>query len=137
MQHFTKTKGDNGVAHVIADLSDKGIDIFIPLSEHLPFDLIGLLSNKQLKKISVKYRKIVNGKIDVLFKSVYSDSNGTHVTKVDKSEIDIIAIYCPDTKEVYYINPNDFNESVSLRITIPKNNQIKGINFSKDYKVFK
>ena len=39
MTHHTKTKGDLGVAKVIADLTEKGLDVLTPFSEHLPFDL--------------------------------------------------------------------------------------------------
>lgn len=40
MKHHTKDKGDKGTGNVIADLLSKGIQICLPLSEHLPFDLI-------------------------------------------------------------------------------------------------
>lgn len=133
MAHHTKDKGDSGVGFVIADLISKGISICVPISEHLPFDLIGVRQNGITIRISVKYRTAKNGKITVAFKSIYSDSKGNHSKKIDKSMIDLIAIYCPDTNLVYYVNPKDFGECVDLRITPAKNGQTNGINNAGDY----
>jgi len=38
--HHTKDKGDLGVVMVIADLVRHGVDVYVPLSEHQPSDLI-------------------------------------------------------------------------------------------------
>jgi hypothetical protein len=133
MKHHTKDKGDKGVGNVIADLLDKGLQVCLPISEHLPFDLIAVREDSTLLKISVKYRQAVDGRIQVPFRSSYSDSKGTYVKKIDKSLIDIMAIYCPNTRKVYYINPNDFGEYVVLRTTLPKNNQTKGVHFAENY----
>jgi hypothetical protein len=50
MEHHTKTKGDKGMGFVIADLLSKGIQVALPISEHLPFDLIAMNTDGQLKK---------------------------------------------------------------------------------------
>lgn len=133
MIHHTKNKGDTGVGFVIADLMSKGIQVCIPISEHLPFDLIGVKPDGTMQRISVKYRTATEGKITLPFKSTYSDSKGTHTKSVDKNLIDIMAIYCPDTGKVYYIKPNDFGIWITLRIEKPKNNQTKGILLADDY----
>lgn len=133
MQHHTKDKGDIGTAQVISDLSFKGISICLPLSEHLPFDLVGVKNNGDLLRISVKYRTVVKGRIEVPFKSSYSDSRGVHVKKISKDFIDIVAIYCPDTNKVYYCNPKEFGDVITLRVEPSKNNQKKGIFFAEDY----
>ena len=39
MNHHTKNLGDIGVAQVIASLMKNGIQVCLPISEHLPFDL--------------------------------------------------------------------------------------------------
>lgn len=133
MNHHTKDKGDKGVGNVIADLLTKGMQVCLPLSEHLPFDLIAVKSDGTLMKVSVKYRTKVGGVVTVPFKSSYSDSHGVHTKHVDKSLIDLMAIYCPDTHKVYYIKPEDFGINVTLRIERPKNNQTKGVFLADDY----
>lgn len=133
MRHHTKDKGDKGTGNVIADLLSKGVQVCLPLSEHLPFDLIAVKESGELMRVSVKYRTAKNGSIFVSFSSSYSDSKGVHIKFADKSLIDLLAIYCPETKEVYYVLPSDFDKTVTLRIEEPKNNQTKGIHLAKDY----
>lgn len=135
MNHHTKDKGDKGVGKVIADLLVKETHVCLPISEHLPFDLIAVRKNGELLRVSVKYRAAVNGKIQVPFSSCYADSNGSHTKKVDKNLIDLMAIYCPDTDKVYYIKPTDFNGCVTLRIEKPKNNQTKNVYLADHYLV--
>lgn len=133
MRHHTKDKGDRGTGNVIADLLSKGIQVCLPLSEHLPFDLVAVREDGTLLRVSVKYREMKNNSVLVHFRSVYSDSRGTHTKQIDKGQIDILAIYCPDTKTVYYVNPLHFEKSVTLRIENSINNQTKGVNFAKDF----
>lgn len=40
--HHTKDKGDVGLGHVIAVLLENGIQVALPISEHLPFDCIAI-----------------------------------------------------------------------------------------------
>jgi len=133
MKHHTKDKGDKGTGKVIADLLSKGIQVCLPLSEHLPFDLIAVKNDGTLMRVSVKYRTVIRETVSVAFKSSYSDSHGVHIKDVDKSLIDLLAIYCPETNLVYYVLPSNFDKSVTLRIKESKNNQTKGVNLAKDY----
>lgn len=135
MKHHTKDKGDIGIGYTIADLLSKGIQVCLPISEHQPYDLIGIYPDNSVKKISVKYRKSMRGNIQVKLESCYSDSKGVHIKPIDKLSIDMLAIYCPDTNKVYYVNHNNSNLTVTLRVTKPKNNQVKGISFADDYLV--
>lgn len=68
MLHHTKDKGDCGLAHVIADLFDAGIQVALPISEHLPFDCIAI-HNGSLSRVSVKYRTEENGAVRVRLRS--------------------------------------------------------------------
>lgn len=133
MIHHTKDKGDIGVGFVISDLLSKGIKPFIPISEHMPYDLIGAMPDGSLKRISVKYREVKNNTISVMFKSSYSDSQGVHVKPIDKTLIDVISIFCPDTGKVYYVDPKKFSKGIVLRLKKSKNNQLKGINMAEDF----
>lgn len=134
MKHHTKDKGDKGVGFVIASLLSKSIQPFIPISEHQPFDLLAVYPDNSIKRVSVKYRCLSSkGSLEVSFKSVYSDSKGVHVKKTDKTQIDILAVYCPDTNQVYYLDPKKFGESVTLRVSKSKNGQIKGVYLAKNF----
>ena len=53
--------------------------------------------------------------------------NGTYSRPLDKAEVDVVCIYCPDTRACYYVDPNQFARSVSLRITSSRNRQERNV----------
>jgi hypothetical protein len=138
MRHITKDKGDLAVAQAIAHLLEHNIRVCMPLSEHLPFDFIAVLPDmKTLRRVQVKYRAGKEGFITISFRSNYYDSKRIYSKHIDFDEIDTYAIYCPDTKELYYLCIKD-DISVSaveirLRVQPVKNNQVKGIRLGSDY----
>lgn len=132
--HHTKTKGDLGVLKAQVDLFEQGFTLFAPLTEHSPFDLVAYRGGEFLR-IQVKYRAIdKHGKVDVKFSTCWTDRNGTHTVPIEKSEIDLYCVYCPDTDECYYLNPDDFQSNATLRVRSPKNGQTKGIRFAADFR---
>ena len=132
--HHTKDKGDLGVLKAQVDLFEQGFTIFVPLTEHSPFDLVAY-KNGEFRRVQVKYRSMDRfGKVDVKFSTCWTDRNGTHTLPIDKSEVDIYCVYCPEADECYYLRPDDFGSNVSLRVEIPKNGQRKGVNFAADYR---
>lgn len=121
--HHTKDKGDLAVAHAIADLADQGLVVLTALCEHAPFDLVGYRDGTFIR-VQVKYRAMSpSGKIEVQFKNTWSDSNGRHVRPLDKQEVDVICVYCPETRACYYVDPKLYRQSVTLRVTPSRNGQ--------------
>ncbi|WP_456407790.1 group I intron-associated PD-(D/E)XK endonuclease [Thiolapillus sp.] len=132
--HHTKDKGDLGVLKAQLSLFEQGFQILNPVTEHAPFDLVGYRNGKFVR-IQVKYKSVDRtGSITIHFRSSWTDKNGTHMRQVDKDEIDLYCIYCPDTDECYYIDPKDYNRSVTLRVKTPKNNQARNIRLARDYR---
>ncbi len=67
--HHSKDKGDAGVAHAIADLTDQGYLVLTALCEHAPFDLVGYRDGCFIR-VSVKYRSVLpSGAVQVQFRS--------------------------------------------------------------------
>lgn len=134
MKHHTKAKGDLAVAKVVADLTEKGFDILLPLSEHLPFDLVAHKENN-LYKIQVKFSSIKNGCITAHLYSTWADRNGSHRTYIDKSKVDFFAIYCGENNTCYYFNPSKFENTtqVILRLEPSKISGNLNIKFAKDF----
>jgi hypothetical protein len=131
--HHTKEKGDLGVLKAQLDLFEQGFVILNPVTEHAPFDLVAY-KDGLFKRIQVKYKSVdKTGSITIHFRSCWADKNGTHMRQVDKDEIDLYCIYCPDTDECYYLNPNDCQRSVTLRVKAPRNNQSRNIRLAADY----
>ncbi len=131
-KHHTKSKGDLGVLKAQVSLCLQGWLSLIPLTEHSSFDLVAYKEG-QFKRIQVKYRSIRNGSISVKFNSCWSDKNGTHIKPVDKEEVDLYCIYCPENDECYWFDPKDFNKGVTLRVEASKNNQMKNVKLASDY----
>lgn len=132
-KHHTKEKGDLGLQAVIFECTKQEYKCFTSNSEHLPFDFIAYKNNKYYR-IQAKYRSSKDGmSITLNSRTSYSDANGYHTHPYDKDEIDVFAIYCPETEKVYFINPKCFDKSINIRLEKPKNNQIRGIHNADDF----
>ncbi len=132
--HHTKLKGDLGVLKAQLDLFEQGFTILVPQTEHSPFDL-AVYKDDEFRRVQVKYRTVDKfGKIDVKFSTCWNDKHGTHIVPIDKREVDLYCIYCPDTDECYYLEPKKFRSNASLRVKAPKNSQLKRVNFAADYR---
>lgn len=133
-KHHTKNKGDLGVLKAQLDLYEQGYTILTPLTEHESFDLVAY-KDGEFKRVQVKYRALNDkGVLAVAFESSWADKNGTHRQRVDKKEIDIYCVYCPETDECYYFDVRINEKAVSLRIEPSKNNQKKNVRLAKDYR---
>ena len=102
--NVTKDKGDLGLISVMRDLELKGYKVCLPISEHLPFDLIALNKNMTPIRISVKYKKLTKKSIQVLLRSVYSNKKGSSAKTIDFAYIDGIAVYCPDIDKCFCLH---------------------------------
>lgn len=132
--HHTKEKGDLGVLKAQLDLFEQGFLVLNPLTEHAPFDLVAY-RDKRFLRIQVKYKSVDRtGGLTVHFRSVRADRNGTHMRPVDKGEIDLYCVYCPDTDECYYLDPKEYGRSVTLRVETPRNNQARHVKPAKDFR---
>jgi hypothetical protein len=133
MRHHTKDKGDIGLGCVIADLMSHGIQVALPISEHLAFDLIAISDLNKFARVSVKYRAAKEHKISLTFRSSWADKHGVHIRHHSKGEYDATAIYCPDTKQCYYVTNDEVGNEICIRLTQPKNNQKKKVRFASDF----
>lgn len=142
MSHQTKDKGDLAVVMALADLRRHGIITCLPISEHLPFDMVAVMPDMTtLVRLQVKYRKTNGyGGIELLFRSNYYNSKKIYSKPIDLTEIDGFAIYNPETDAMYYLSSkiiNDKAKSITLRIRPSANNQKHGVwladNFRNPY----
>ncbi len=133
--HHTKDKGDVGVAHAIADPADQGFVVLTALCEHAPFDLVAYRDGT-FARVQVKHRTLAsNGAIKVNFVSSWSDSRGTYHRPIDKQEVDVVCIYCPETRACYCVDPKAFGISVSLRVRPSGNNQARNVLWAEQFRI--
>jgi hypothetical protein len=45
----------------------------------------------------------------------------------DKSEFDVMCIYCPETDACYHLRSSDHRQSVTLRVVATRNGQTVGV----------
>jgi len=132
--HHTKEKGDLGVLKAQMDLFEQGFTILNPLTEHAAFDLVAYKAGV-FKRVQVKYRKLdSSGKLELKFSTSWADKHGTHTVPINKDEVDIYCVYCPDTDECYYIAPKDFGSHACLRVVTPRNGQKRNVKNACDYR---
>ncbi len=134
MSHHTKSKGDLGVLKAQVDLFEQGFTICLPQTEHAPFDIVAYKEGV-FRRVQVKYRTLgQDGALQVKFANCWVDRNGLHIVPVDKNEVDLYCIYCPETDLCYYLEPKKFRSNVSLRVEASKNCQTKRVNFASDFR---
>jgi hypothetical protein len=138
MRHHTKDKGDLAVARVIVDLARAGIRVCLPLSEHLPFDLVAVSpSLGALRRVQVKYAALRDGCVKIPMRSSHADRHGVHHRRVRLDEFDAFAVYCPQTDTVYYVRwdeiPGTLSCSLTLRAVRARNGQVKKMRWAGDF----
>jgi hypothetical protein len=111
----TNDKGNVGLAKAITDLTVKGYQVFLPLTDTSIIDIV--ITNKELviKKLQIKYLTLnKDGSLAIPLESVI---NGKRVLN-DFSNVDGFAIYCPDNDKMYYIPSKEINtKTFSIKVT--------------------
>lgn len=135
--HFTKDKGDLGVFKVMSRLSELGFIVLQPLTEHAPFDIVAY-KDSSFYRIQVKYRtKNKFGSVEVKLSTSWADKHGNHTRYYDLSELDVFAVYCPDSDECYFIKTSELkglHSAFCLRLDNPRNPVESVIRYARDYK---
>ena len=112
------------------------VKIALPISEHLPFDLIAISDDTKLSKVSVKFS---GGEelAKISLRTISSNSKGYNVKFVNFDDVDAFAVYSSLTDCCYYVhksqitNKNEFNIRISGEV---KNGF--GVHFAKDFEDF-
>jgi PD-(D/E)XK nuclease superfamily protein len=136
VRHHTKDKGDEGLGQVIGDLMTKGLQVAVPLSEHLPFDLIAINEHGAMRRVQVRYRTSVDAAhVRCHLGGSWADRNGTHKRAFDASSIDALAIYCPSPTTFVYLRADELPPAhVSLRLSKARNSQVKRTRAASEYR---
>lgn len=127
MRHHTKDKGDEGLGQVIGDLMSSGVQVAIPLSEHLPFDLIAIGEAGAMLRVQVRYRASADASVlRCELVGSWADRHGTHQRAFDPLAIDALAIYCPCPRTFVYLLAEELpSTSVYLRLATARNGQVR------------
>lgn len=124
----TYEKGAIGEHRVVADLINQGYRVHKPLVDSLPYDIVVRVKGF-FYTVQVKYVTLKNNTIDTAPRRIKKAGGAKERNK----EFDILAIFCPDTNQCYYVWKDDFESSVRLRVNKVKNGQNLGVRYAKDY----
>src|SRR5438132_10624670 len=112
-----------------------GIQVAIPLSEHLPFDLVAIGEHGAMRRVQVRYRASPGASLlrcELL--GSWADRHGTHKRAFDPLAIDVLAIYCPTPRTFVYMLAGELpSTGVYLRLSKAKNGQVKRTRDASEY----
>lgn len=126
-----KQLGEIGERIAIGELSKYGLDILLPMSDNLPFDFV-IFTNNRFYKCQVKTTATKTVNNSMIFSLTSNNWSKGTVHKYNSKEVDIII--CCDLSTIYLFPEYDVENrnSITIRSTMPANNQVKGINFVED-----
>lgn len=128
-------KGNVAELAIATEAARLGLSVLKPLTEHERYDLV-LGIGGRLYRVQCKWGKRSGGGIQVRLKSSYhSPTRGYVITTYDKSEVDLVAVYCGDIDRCYLL-PVELiagRNMVFLRLDRPRNNQRAALNWAAAY----
>jgi hypothetical protein len=135
--HEKKTVGDLSLVRVIARLTELRWNVGILLTEHAKYDLLAEKKGEMMR-VQVKTGRLRNGCVRAQLRSIWSDKHGCHVRRRQEGDYDVLAIHCPDTEDIYFLNELCLgvnSSEVNLRLTEPKNSQVKKVHLASMYRM--
>lgn len=131
----TKQKGNITQLEVLTYITKLGYQVSIPYGDRERYDQIWDINGKLLK-IQVKTSHLIDEQKNGIKFSCRSSTKvqgkNKH-TRYTSDEIDYFATFWEG--QCYLVPINETSTEKTLRFKPPKNGQIKGISFAKDYKV--
>lgn len=127
-----KQLGEMGECVAIGELAKYGIDVLLPMSDNLPFDFV-VFHNNKFFKCQVKTTDTKTENNSLCFSLVTNNWSNKETHKYTIDEVDVVI--CCDLDTIYLFPMSELvdRRTITLRTETPKNGQVKGINFTKDY----
>ena len=84
---------------------------------------------RELRRVQVKHAVSRYGALMLFLRRLHADRHGIHKSPIQLDEIDVFAIFCPDTNAVYYVLrdeiPSGMRSQFVLRLVRSRNGQVK------------
>ena len=128
----SKQKGNITELEVLTYVTKKGYQVSIPFGDRERYDQIWDINGK-LIKVQVKTSRLTDDSSSIIF----SCRSNTKVqgkimhSRYTKDEIDYFATFWND--RCYLVSVEETSTEKRLRFEPPKNGQVKGVSFAKDY----
>jgi hypothetical protein len=132
----TKSKGDISELVVAVALTKAGYAVSKPLGENQRYDLIAD-DGDRLHRVQVKTGRVRNGVVKFSCCSTHGHRRtGNLATRPYTGQIELLAVYCPESGKVYVIPEAELTRSgIHLRLVAPRNNMTKTIRWASTYEL--
>jgi len=133
----TSFTGDISKAKIIAALVANGKIVLLPLHDGLRYD-IAIDNHGQLQRVQCKTGRLKKGAIFFKTYSVAYRDGKIINRRYNGDEIDLVAVYCPETDRVYVLPIQLVANKTTchLRITNPNNgNAVSPTRWAKDFEI--
>jgi uncharacterized protein YwbE len=128
----TKRVGDISELRVMHDLVQAGYLVSIPFGEDHRYDLI-VEKDSVLSRVQVKTGRLRKGVVVFNCFSSHTHRGGV-ATRMYTGEVEYIGVFCPDTDCTYLLPLIDVPVIRGmLRVEPPRNGQMKGLRWARDY----
>ena len=127
-----KNVGERGERIAIGELAKYDIDVLIPMSDNLPFDLVTYHNNKFFKcQVKSTNSTTINNSLSFKLKTNNWYLKTEH--KYTNDEVDVF-ILC-DLNNIYLVKFDEIEgkSNFIIRNSVTKSKQYKGIHFASDY----
>ncbi len=134
MEH-PKDIGDRTTLAVMVALREAGYAISVPFGENIRYDLV-IDDGDRLLRIQCKTGRLRMGAVRFATCSSYGHHRNPRAARRSYAgQIDLFAVYCPETAGVYLIPIAEVptKSSAMLRVDLPRNGQRKRIRLACDY----
>jgi PD-(D/E)XK endonuclease len=137
MEHNPNYKGNVAELAIAKEAASLGLSVFAPLTEHERYDLVIGVAGRLLR-VQCKWGAHKGDVICVRVGSCsHSPTQGYRRSTDDRSEIDVVAVYCGDLNRCYLL-PVDLiagQGAVHLRLSPARNNQRAALNLAASYEL--
>ena len=131
----TKSIGDVSEACVLAELVKAGYAVSRPFGENCRYDLV-IDDGVTLSRVQVKTGRLRDGVIVFNCCSTHGHRRSAATTQPYTGQIELLAVYCPETEKVYLLPEADLTRSkIQLRVVPARNNQLKTIRWASTYEL--
>ena len=131
----SKQKGIVTELQCITAFNQLGYHVSIPYGENSRYDFIADINNK-LIRVQVKAsspKQGTSGAISFSCRSSRSNANGVVNRRYTKDEVDYFATFYDNI--CYLVPIEECSAEKTLRFEPPKNGQVQGVSFAKDYEL--
>jgi hypothetical protein len=126
--------GQRTEAVILAEFVKRGYSVLMPFGHNHRYDFVLDLDGEYVR-VQCKTGRLRNGAVEFAAQSIRVNSRQA-VRRHYRGQIDVFAVYCPDTDRVYVVPIDEATVTQgTLRIDPPANGQTKRIRWAADYEL--